>query len=145
MNTAILTEEQVEQLNHAECRAAVELLHQTYDMELPLDQLSPEEWDSCDAVCNTLLWLTDRIARFEDPRIFSMPSMFPNEPVATVPRKRTPVATKSKPGRAARQFRIATETYADIRAASLKTGITVATLQRLSKTQPDRYEYLPLP
>jgi hypothetical protein len=132
--TAILTSEQVDAMDYKQCKAAMSMLFKTYDMEKPLSELSKEEWDSCDAVCNTLLWLQDRIKLFEDPRI---PSMDPG--VAIV--KSTPVkSTKTGPKR--RQFKIGDKIYADVQDASKKTGIALNTLKTYVSRKPDKYSYV---
>jgi hypothetical protein len=133
MNT--LTQEQVDALNYQECQAALKLLHRTYDMTKPMSQLTPAEWANCDEVCNTHLWLEDRIARFEDVRIPSM------DPGVVIVKKLEPLP-KKKPGKTPRQFRIETTIYADIHQASKKTGIKVQTLKTYVSRKPDRYSYV---
>lgn len=136
--TAILNSEQVDAMDYKQCKAALKLLLNTYDMEKPLSELSKAEWDSCDAVCNTLLWLQDRIRLFEDPRI---PSMDPGVPIEKP--LLTPKSTKSaKVGPRRRQFKIGDQIYADVQTASRKTGIALNTLKTYVSRKPDKYGYV---
>jgi hypothetical protein len=135
--TAILNSEQVDAMDYKQCKAALKLLFKTYDMEKPLSELSKEEWDSCDAVCNTLLWLQDRIKLFEDPRIPSMdPGVAIEKPVLSKSTKPTKVGPKR------RQFKIGDKIYADVQTASKKTGIALNTLRTYVSRKPDKYGYV---
>jgi hypothetical protein len=133
MNT--LSQEQVDALNYQECQAALKLLLATNDMEKPMAELTPEEWASCDAVCNTMLWLEDRIYRFEDVRV---PSMDPGQPIVRIKEAKP----KAKPGKKPRQFRIQDTVYENIHEAALKTGIKLQTLKTYVSRKPDRYAYV---
>lgn len=133
--TALLTSEQVDALNYKECKAALKLLLKTHDMEKPVSKLSKEEWDICDEVCNTLLWLEDRIKLFEDPRI---PSMDPGAVVVKPKKEVDPTKAKRPP----RRFSMNGVIYATAREAALKTGIKLGTLQTYVSRKPDKYFYL---
>ena len=136
--TAILNSEQVDAMDYKQCKAALKLLLKTYDMEKPMSKLSKAEWDSCDAVCNTLLWLEDRIKLFEDPRI---PSMDPGMAIEAKPKIVKQVdPTKAK--RPAKRFSMQGVVYESVREASAKTGIKMGTLQTYVSRKPDQYFYL---
>jgi hypothetical protein len=135
--TAILNKEQVENLTYKQCQIALKLLFKTYNLEKPASKFSKEEWASCDAVCNTLLWLEERIKLFEDPRI---PSMDPGMPIVVKPVKKVVDPTKSK--RPPKRFSMDGVIYATAREASEKTGIKLGTLQTYVSRKPDRYFYL---
>ena len=137
MTTALLTKEQVESLTYKECKAALKLLNKTYRMDTPWAQLTKEERALTDEIGNTLLWLEDRIQRFDDPRIFSM------DPTATA----LPVVQPKEPkpqsnGPKARPYRIGDKIYKDVHEASMKTGIKVNTLRTYVGRNPDKYGYL---
>jgi hypothetical protein len=134
MTTGLLTKEQVTELNYKECKAALKLLFKTYHMETPIAELSKEEWDLCDDIGNTLLWLEDRIKQFEDPRI---PSMDPGAVIV-----KPPVEKVKKTGPVARRYRIGDTVYENIHVAALKTGVKVNTLRNYVGRNPDRYEYV---
>jgi hypothetical protein len=132
--TGLLTKEQIELLDYKDCKAAIKLLFKTHRMETSWAELTKEEWAMTDDICNTLLWLEDRVKLFEDPRV---PSMDPG--VAVV--KPTPVKiAKSGPKR--RQFQIGDKIYADVHDASKKTGIAVNTLRTYVSRKPDKYSYV---
>jgi hypothetical protein len=67
-----LTRDQVDLLNYKECRKHLKLLTTRYNLDQPLTECWQEVWPILDELCNTLLYLEDRIVRFEDPRIPSM-------------------------------------------------------------------------
>lgn len=132
--TGLLTKEQIDLLDYKDCKAAIKLLFKTYRMETSWAELTKEEWAMTDDICNTLLWLEDRVKLFEDPRV---PSMDPGGPVVrTIPVK----VVKSGPKR--RQYRIDTKIYTDVQEASKKTGIAVNTLRTYVSRKPDKYGYV---
>ena len=133
---AILTKEQIELLNYKECKAALKLLNKTYDMDTAYHKLPKEVRDLCDDIGNTLLWLEDRIARFDDPRIGSMD---PGAVVVPVVKKEPdPALAKRK----ARPFVMQGVTYSDVNEAARKTGIKKGTLQTYARRKPEQYYYI---
>jgi hypothetical protein len=133
---AILTEEQIQSLTYKQCKDALKALNKTYPLDKPASELTKEEWALCDPITNTLLYLEDRIHQFEDSRIPSM------DPMATIvrPVKKEPDPAKAK--RPARKFSMQGVVYESLRAASLKTGIKVGTLQTYVSRKPDQYFYI---
>jgi hypothetical protein len=136
MNEFLLNKEQVENLTYEQCQTALKQLSKKYDLEKPISKLNKEEWANCDAVCNTLLWLEDRIKLFEDPRIPSM------NPGVVVIKTKKPVVTKSKTGRPARRFKIDDTVYENIHDAVKRTGIKKSTLQTYVSRHPHKYSYV---
>jgi hypothetical protein len=67
-----LTKDQVDALSYQECQKHLRLLTTQYNLEQPLTECWTEVWPVLDEICDTLLYLEDRIQRFEDPRIPSM-------------------------------------------------------------------------
>jgi hypothetical protein len=67
-----LTKEQVEELNYKQCVQQMKLITKTYNLEKPLTECWTEVWPVLDELANTILYLEDRITKFEDPRIASM-------------------------------------------------------------------------
>jgi hypothetical protein len=132
--TAILTKEQIDLLSYKECKMALKLLFGTYQMETPITEISKQQWDLCDEITNTLLWLEDRIRQFEDTRI---PSMNPG--VAVV---KAPPPPKVKPGKPARKYRIGDKVYENIHDAVRQTGIKLQTLKTYVSRHSDRYGYV---
>jgi hypothetical protein len=128
----ILEKEQIEQMTYDECRKAVKQLFKDHRMDTPWHSLTKEEHDLTDQVCNTLLWLQDRIGLFEDPRVSSM------DPGAHELAK--PKVEKTGPKR--RQFRIGDTVYQDVQTAALKTGVKVDTLRNYVGRKPDIYGYI---
>jgi hypothetical protein len=59
------TKEQVDLLTLEEAKRALKLLTKTHDMEKPISQLTPEEHQTVDLVCDTYNYLTDRIKYIE--------------------------------------------------------------------------------
>lgn len=69
----ILTKEQVEQLSYTECQTAIKKLAKTYRLDRTLHEwMTPELWNDLDNIANTLLYLEDRIAQFEDVRFTTL-------------------------------------------------------------------------
>lgn len=67
-----LTRDQVDALSYQECQKHLRLLTTQYNLEQPLSECWQAVWPVLDQICDTLLYLEDRIQRFEDPRIPSM-------------------------------------------------------------------------
>lgn len=67
-----LTRSQVEELTYRQCVDHLSALKIKYDMELPLSEHWDLIWPILDPLCDTILYLEDRISKFEDPRIASM-------------------------------------------------------------------------
>jgi hypothetical protein len=57
----ILTREQVEELDLKAAETALKRLHKNYQIDTPVNKIDYETWLNFDDVCNTLLWLEDRI------------------------------------------------------------------------------------
>lgn len=68
-----LTKLEVEQLTYQECQSQMRLLTRTYNLDQPLTECWTEVWPILDELTDMILYLEDRITRFEDPRIPSMP------------------------------------------------------------------------
>lgn len=59
----ILTKEQVDQLDEAGCQKAMKDLEKAYNLDKSFqDYMTPELWNDMDAICDTLLYLEDRLA-----------------------------------------------------------------------------------
>ena len=67
-----LTKDEVDNLTYAECCEHLRTLKNTWDFERNLQEFFAEVWPILDPLCDTVLFLEDRIARYEDPRIGSM-------------------------------------------------------------------------
>ena len=67
-----LTRDQVDALSYQECQQHLKLLTTQYNLEQPLTECWTQVWPVLDELTNTLLYLEDRIQKFEDPRIGSM-------------------------------------------------------------------------
>jgi len=67
-----LTLEQVDALSYRECVNHLSMLNKRYKFEQPLSERFQEIWPIIDPLTDTILYLEDRISRFEDPRIPSM-------------------------------------------------------------------------
>lgn len=132
----LYTQEQVEELNYNQCKAAIKVIHKMYNLDRSLSD--PEHfarvWPEIDQITNTILWLEDRIKTFEDPRITSV-SIEPLPPKEPKPRA-------EKSGRPARKFRIGDTIYNTLQEAAKITGIKPATLKAYVSRKPDRYEYI---
>jgi hypothetical protein len=135
----ILNKEQVDALTYEQCKSALEKLFETYDMEKPAITFTKEEWASCDDVCNTYLYLQDRIARFEDPRI---PSMDPESDTARpmIPPPQT--SSVPKQVRRRRKFRVDNVIYDSVMDASQRLGLKEHTLRNYVSRDPKKYGYL---
>ena len=69
----ILNKEQVELLDYKQCQKALKDLTQKYSFTTPLKDCPKEEFKILDEIVNTLLWLEDRIEKFENVNYTSMP------------------------------------------------------------------------
>jgi hypothetical protein len=67
-----LTKSQVEELNYQQCVDHLRALTTRYNIDAPLQDNFSEIWPILDQICDTLLELQDRIARYEHPCITSM-------------------------------------------------------------------------
>jgi nitrous oxide reductase len=59
------TKETSDQLTLEQAKKALKLLTKTHDMEKPISQLTPEEHQTVDLVCDTYNYLQDRIYYIE--------------------------------------------------------------------------------
>lgn len=134
MTELFLSKEQVEQFNYDECQRHLKTLSKTYNLNKPLHECFAEVWPVLDELVNTILYIEDRIQKFQDPRILSMN---PDEKIVKPEPK-----PRIKPGRPARQYRIGDKVYLDIHDASKKTGIKLQTLKTYVSRKPDRYGYV---
>ena len=132
MSELFLNKEQVEEFSYADCTAHMKLLSKAYNLNKPLKDCFVEVWPVLDQICDTLLYIEDRMARFEDPRI---PSMDPEQEIV---KPVLPVKLK----RSERKFRALDVVYASIHAAALATGVKVHTLRNYVIRSPDRYAYI---
>ena len=144
-NFTLLNQEQIEQMTYDECKTHLKRLNKTYPLDTPIAKLSKAHWDLCDDIANTLLWLEDRIQRFEDPRITSMdPNSQTVQPIVVKP---PPPPKIQKPSRAqtkltGRPFRALDQVYPDIYAAARRTGVKLTTLKAYVSRKPDRYGFV---
>jgi hypothetical protein len=67
-----LTLEQVEAMTYKECQKHMKLIAKTYNLEQPLTECWEQVWPVLDELTDTILYLEDRIVKYEDPRITSM-------------------------------------------------------------------------
>jgi hypothetical protein len=72
LSANFLTAQEVDELNYRECCQHLKLLRTRYDFEQPLLENFRELWPIIEPLTDTILYLEDRISRFEDPRIGSM-------------------------------------------------------------------------
>jgi hypothetical protein len=135
MNELFLNKEQVETLTYVECQAALNALAKKYDFDKPLSKSMKEIWPIVDDIANTILYLEDRMTRFEDPRIPSM------DPKIAIVRPKKPEG-KSKTGRPARRFKINDVIYDNIHDAVKRTGIKLTTLKTYVSRHPHKYSYV---
>ena len=68
----ILTKPQVDLLTYRECQNQFKLLTTEYNLDLPLIQCWEEVWPILNELTDMILYLEDRIARFENVNIKSM-------------------------------------------------------------------------
>jgi hypothetical protein len=91
-------------------------------------------------VCNTYLYLQDRIARFEDPRI---PSMDPESDTIARPMIPPPqTSSVPKQVRRRRKFRVDNVIYDSVMDASQRLGLKEHTLRNYVSRDPKKYGYL---
>ena len=67
-----LTRLEVDALTYRECQDQMTLLTRTYNLDQPLTECWTEVWPILDELTSMILYLEDRITKFEDPRIASM-------------------------------------------------------------------------
>jgi hypothetical protein len=134
----LYTQEQVEELNYNQCKAALKVIAKMYNLEKSFSDKEHfnKVWPQMDEIVNTILWLEDRIKQFEDPRI---PSMDPQGPVVKEPE---PKPEPKKTGRPARKFKVLDTVYENIHEAAKATGIKLQTLKTYVSRKPDRYSYI---
>jgi hypothetical protein len=68
----LLSRTEVDALTYRECQQQLELLTTQYNLDQPLTECWQAVWPVLDELTDMLLYLSDRIALFEDPRITSM-------------------------------------------------------------------------
>lgn len=68
----ILTKPQVDLLTYRECQNQLKLLSTEYNLDKPLIQCWEEVWPVLNELTDMILYLEDRIARFENVNIKSM-------------------------------------------------------------------------
>jgi hypothetical protein len=137
MTNLFLTREQVENLTYEECQQALAALAKAYDFDANVSPLMTGIWPVLDDVIDTLLYLEDRIKRFEDPRI---PSMDPTSDTLAPPEPKPAVIKRAGPK--CRQYRVGNKVYQDIHDASAKLGLKVHTLRNYVNRDPEKYGYL---
>lgn len=130
----ILTKDQVEALTYKECRAALKNLNREYRLDTLFSELSKEEWAACDDVANSLLWIEDRIARFEDQRVLSMDPQSTTAPVV----EEKPASTRQPPNKCS----VLGVVYASVKEASQRTGIKETTIRSYFRRYPDKYFFI---
>lgn len=67
-----LTAKEVDELTYRQCQQHLRALNTVYNFDQPLTECWTEVWPIIDPLTNTILYLEDRISKFEDPRIASM-------------------------------------------------------------------------
>lgn len=67
-----LTKLEVEELTYRQCVDHLSAIKTRYDLEQPLSEHWELIWPILDPLTDTILYLEDRISKFEDPRIASM-------------------------------------------------------------------------
>lgn len=67
-----LTKTEVEALTYSECQQQLKFLATEYNLDQPLLECWEEVWPVLNELTDMLLYLEDRISKFEDPRIASM-------------------------------------------------------------------------
>jgi hypothetical protein len=138
MNELFFSREQVETLTYEECQSALTALDKKYKFNRPINPTMTDIWPLVDDIVNSLLYLEDRIKRFEDPRI---PSMDPESDTITLPTA-PPKSTASKQIRKRRKFRVDNVIYESVFDASEKLGLKEHTLRNYVTRDPVKYGYL---
>ena len=67
-----LTKTEIDQLTYAECQQQLKMITTEYNLDKPIVQCFERVWPVLDELTNMILMLEDRIAKYEDLRIFSM-------------------------------------------------------------------------
>lgn len=67
-----LTKSEVDLLNYKECQQQLKMLTTEYDLNLPLTECFERVWPVLDELTNMILYLEDRIARYENANVKSM-------------------------------------------------------------------------
>ena len=67
-----LTKTEINELNYAECQQQLKMLTTQYNLERPLTECWTEVWPVLDELTDMLLYLEDRVARYENANIKSM-------------------------------------------------------------------------
>jgi hypothetical protein len=68
MTEVILTREEIDLLDYKSCQVAVQALNKKYNLNKPLEEFTEDIWPLLNDIANTLLYLEDRIAEYEDTR-----------------------------------------------------------------------------
>ena len=134
MNELFLTKEQIEEFNYEQCQTHLKKLNKAFPFNKPLMEQFETLWPVLDEVVNTLLYIEERVTRFEDPRI---PSMNPGQV-----KVKAPPPPKVKKGKPLRKYRINDVIYDSIHDAARKTGIKLQTLKTYVSRHSDRYGYI---
>jgi hypothetical protein len=133
MTEVFLTREQVEDLTYDQCQRALKRLNRAYNLN---GAITRDNWPILDDIINTLLYLEDRIKRYEDPRI---PSMDPESQIAV---KSPDTAERRPTGPRRRRFRVDDKVYESVNVASEQLGLAIHTLRCYVNRDPKKYGYL---
>ena len=141
MNNLFLSRESVEELTYEQCQSALSALANAYDFDAHVSPLATGIWPVIDDVVDTLLYLEDRIKRFEDPRI---PSMDPDSDTIVLPvtPPKPPKSTATKQVRRRRKFRVDNVIYDSVMDASERLGLKEHTLRNYVSRDPKKYGFL---
>ena len=137
MNTLFFSREQVEELTYEECQSALAALDKKYKFNRPINPTMTDIWPLVDDIVNSLLYLEDRIKRFEDPRI---PNMDPESDTIAPPP--APETKAPKQVRKRRRFHVGDVIYESVFDASEKLGLKEHTLRNYVTRDPKKYGYL---
>jgi hypothetical protein len=141
MNTLFFSREQVEELTYEECQSALAALDKKYKFNRPINPTMTDIWPLVDDIVNSLLYLEDRIKRFEDPRIFSMDPDSDTIVLPVTPPK-PPKSAAPKQVRKRRRFHVGDVIYESVFDASEKLGLKEHTLRNYVTRDPKKYGYL---
>ena len=141
MNELFLSKEQVENLTYEECQSALSALAKAYDFDAHVSPQMTGIWPVIDDIVDTLLYLEDRIKRFEDPRI---PSMDPDSDTIARPvtPPKQPKSSATKQVRRRRKFRVDNVIYDSVMDASERLGLKEHTLRNYVTRDPKKYGFL---
>jgi hypothetical protein len=141
MNNLFLSKESVENLTYEECQSALEALAKAYDFDAHVSPQMTGIWPVIDDIVDTLLYLEDRIKRFEDPRI---PSMDPDSDTIARPviPPKQPKSTDTKQVRRRRKFRVDNVIYDSVMDASERLGLKEHTLRNYVSRDPRKYGFV---